>query len=243
MAAVIHKNEEVPEFNATNVIEKAQGFAEWLDSRRNLFVAQDLDLSNLNLFTIPECLCNLDSLSVVGLNLSNNLLQFLPDAISNRPRLLTKLDVSNNLLLALPDSIGDLPKLRYLDVRDNQLSSIPDIMGNTLNVLYIDANCLHVLRASTILDQMHHLSRIIVKQQTNKQVVYSPSELKTFLSLRGTINSRFICDAASFLYDFTRDMALPLALVGIAYVVSQVYKRFAPQEILINFGGFLCHRY
>ena len=58
-----------------------------------------LDLSNLNLYSLPNCIGQLSAL--------------------------TELDVYDNQLTALPDSIGKLSNLTKLFIGHNQLSSFP----------------------------------------------------------------------------------------------------------------------
>ena len=59
------------------------------------------------------------------LNLSNNQLTTLPEAIAQLSNL-SLLDLSNNQLTRLPEAIAQLSNLRLLDLRNNQLTTLPE---------------------------------------------------------------------------------------------------------------------
>ncbi|GLJ26929.1 hypothetical protein SUGI_0527090 [Cryptomeria japonica] len=83
-----------------------------------------LDLSGLMLHSLPETLQKLSS-SVVKLDLSNNNLETLPEAVASLVNL-ASLDLHSNQLTSLPDSIGRLVKLKVLNISGNMLAALPD---------------------------------------------------------------------------------------------------------------------
>lgn len=51
---------------------------------------------------------------------------------------LYKLDVSNNVLKYLPENIGNMTNLRYLYLANNQITKLPHSMGKLKNLKYLD---------------------------------------------------------------------------------------------------------
>lgn len=113
----------------------------WLDLTRNSLRSMPTDL-NFN--------------RMVGLGLSENLFDEIPDWVYNCRNLrklgffsnhikmisfkinnlvsLTKLDLSNNLLEHLPDEITQLKKLEWINLSNNRLKSLPRLFGNLTNL-------------------------------------------------------------------------------------------------------------
>jgi len=98
-----------------------------------------LDLSSLNLTSVPESISQLTSLRF--LNLADNQLTELPELIGQLKQL-TALYVSNNRLIQLPESIGQLHQLQHLDLMGNQLTELPESIGQLtkLETLYLCEN-------------------------------------------------------------------------------------------------------
>ena len=103
--------------------------------KRILTAELTLDLSNLNLTSIPECISKLSALR--DLNLYNNLLTYIPDSLANLSSL-TTLDLSNNQLTAIPALLGNLSELIFLNLSRNQLTAIPDSLGNLPALIYLE---------------------------------------------------------------------------------------------------------
>lgn len=97
---------------------------------------ENLDLSLMQLDDVPvkEIACLPKGTT---LDLSNNLLRFLPE---NFPTLthLIKLDLSKNQLAELPEYFGQLKNLRHLDLYSNQLSMLPVSFCQLKNLKWLD---------------------------------------------------------------------------------------------------------
>ena len=95
---------------------------------------RELNLSYLNLTSIPSSLGNLRNLR--ELNLSGNLAS-LPKEIGNLKNL-KELQLLNSKLTSLPKEIGNLKNLIVLGLSYNNLSNLPSWIGNLKNLLYLD---------------------------------------------------------------------------------------------------------
>jgi len=129
-----------------------------------------LDLSYLDLTTLPESLGQLTTLTALNLrsnglsvlpewlgqltnltalNLSNNRLSVLPEWLGQLTNLtnLTNLDLSDNRLSVLPEWLGQLTNLTTLNLSDNKLSVLPEWLGQLTNLTRLDlrSNGLSVL--------------------------------------------------------------------------------------------------
>jgi len=80
------------------------------------------------------------------LNLSDNLLPHVPEAVLNMVRL-TSLDLSHNLLQNIPPEIGKLVNLEKLNIANNALTFLPEEIGKLehLRELYAQCNMLYKL--------------------------------------------------------------------------------------------------
>ena len=108
------------------------------------FSTMYLDLSNLNLTSLPDGIGKLTSLRT--LILSNNQLTTLPTTLGRLINL-KRLDLSGNCLESVPETFGALTSLMALDLKYNQLSTLPNsfaYLGN-LQSLNLSRNDLSVL--------------------------------------------------------------------------------------------------
>lgn len=85
-----------------------------------------LDLSELNLDTLPESIVQLSWLQT--LSLEGNQLTTLPEFISQLSHL-RWLDMDNNQLRSLPESVTQLPQLQWLYLSGNKLTSLPKFLA------------------------------------------------------------------------------------------------------------------
>ncbi|MFX1534436.1 MAG: leucine-rich repeat domain-containing protein [Promethearchaeota archaeon] len=101
-----------------------------------------------------------DVVSLKKLNLAQNHLTSLPDAIGNLDTL-TELDLSNNQLQTLPKSFGNLMSLECLDLSNNQLQTLPESFGDLsrLETLNLNNNPLKSLPVS-----FSNLKRLLIKK-------------------------------------------------------------------------------
>ena len=103
-----------------------------------------LDLSEMELREVPECLGNLMWLEQLDLN--SNQLQSIPESLGSLTRL-GRLHLSRNSLKSIPESLGNLTQLTWLGLRDNQLESMPESLGSLtrLEWLYLGNNQLKII--------------------------------------------------------------------------------------------------
>jgi len=97
----------------------------------------ELDLSMMQYDEVPvKEIENLGG-KVTTINLSHNLLTYLP---STFPLLshLTKLDLSKNQLTELPDNFGQLRGLKWLDLYGNKLTRLPVSFSQLKNLKWLD---------------------------------------------------------------------------------------------------------
>ncbi|TXT57277.1 MAG: hypothetical protein BAJALOKI2v1_490002 [Promethearchaeota archaeon] len=75
----------------------------------------------------------------IGLNLSDFLVDFLPETIKDLSKL-EILIIKKNQLTKIPNSIGGLKTLRFLDISKNKLYHIPDIFNGMNHLSYVNLN-------------------------------------------------------------------------------------------------------
>jgi internalin A len=120
--------------------------------------AVELDLSNLELTTVPDAITQLTNLQ--KLDLSHNQLTSLSDEIAQLTNL-QKLYLSNNQLTSLPDEIAQLTNLQWLGLSNNRLRSLPKAITHLTNLREL----------SLFNNQLTSLPESIV-QLTNLQKLY-----------------------------------------------------------------------
>ena len=105
----------------------------------DLYNRKTLDLSYINLVSIPEQLGNLTNLQT--LYLDNNMLTSIPEQLSNLTNL-QRLSLPYNKLTSIPEQLGNLTNLQTLILDNNNLTSIPEQLSNLTNLqtLILDNN-------------------------------------------------------------------------------------------------------
>ena len=149
--------------------------------------SESLDLSNLNLRTLPDAIGNLGNLKKLILNgnrlstlpetmwdlddlqklsLENNELRAVPDVVCSLINL-QELNLSDNALTVLPHTVGQLNYLQKLVVSNNQLSALPEMMDSLINlrILAIDGNPLSTCFKRSDIGLPHLQSLIFTKEQ------------------------------------------------------------------------------
>jgi Leucine-rich repeat (LRR) protein len=119
---------------------------------------QKLDLSNLNLSSLPD-IFNEFSSRLKYLFLDNNKLTNLPNTISSL-LLLEELSLNNNMFTSIPD-IGNLSTLKQLHLNGNRLEISPGAFSNLSGLTELRINN-KILAFSNIID---YLSTLSEKQQ------------------------------------------------------------------------------
>jgi hypothetical protein len=133
-----------------------------------------LDLSFNLLETLPEAISKLTSLQ--ELYLSNNKLSSLPESIGSLSSLRV-IKANNNVLTTLP-SIGSLKNLEKLLLNNNVLTSLPEDIGycSRLRVLHAQNNALSQLPVSLALLKAQ-LSDMDVSQNDESMDIVLPSAI------------------------------------------------------------------
>jgi internalin A len=133
--------------------------------------SRKLDLSELELRTLPEAIGQLAKLQV--LDLSGNQLSALPEAVGLLSKLET-LRLSDNRMNALPEAIGLLTRLQVLNLSKSSLSALPEAIGqlSRLQVLNLSKNSL-----SALPEAIGQLSRLQVLDLSGNQLSTLPEAI------------------------------------------------------------------
>ncbi|MBW4658134.1 MAG: leucine-rich repeat domain-containing protein [Drouetiella hepatica Uher 2000/2452] len=163
--------------------------------------ATELDLSGLQLTTVPESLGNLVNLTTLYLYenqlatvpeflgnlvnlrmlfLYNNQLTTVPESLGNLVNL-TMLSLSNNQLTTVPESLGNLVNLIELYLFNNQLTTVPESLSNLVNLteLFLSKNQL-----TTVPESLGNLVNLTVLFLSNNQLTTVPESLGNLKNLR-----------------------------------------------------------
>jgi Leucine-rich repeat (LRR) protein len=108
--------------------QESKGMAkvQWRIEKARRKKATFLDLSELELSTLPEALGQLTNLQ--KLNLSGNQLTTLPESLGQLTNL-QLLYLFDNQLTTLPESLEQLTNLQWLFLNNNQLTALPESLG------------------------------------------------------------------------------------------------------------------
>ncbi len=137
-----------------------------------------LDLSNLNLTTLPEAIGNLTNLQY--LVLTNNQLTAIPEAIGKLTNL-QSLRLDNNQLTAIPEAIGNLTNLQYLVLTNNQLKAIPEAIGKLTNLQRLDLDNNQLTAIPEAIGKLTNLHKLLL---TNNQLKAIPETIGNFTNLQ-----------------------------------------------------------
>lgn len=129
---------------------------------------RSLDLSDCGLTNISENIGQLTHLE--ELNLANNKIQHVPDALSHLKNLKV-LRLNGNQLAAIPKSIQQLQKLEVLDLTQAELTALPDVITSIPNLkeLLLKKNPFKSLPKSLL-----KLPQKIVQIEIRNQALYDP---------------------------------------------------------------------
>jgi len=114
-----------------------------MSSKSNLklkdYLSEDgkLDLSILNLKTVPNINDILALRKVKSIDLSNNQIESLPDDFIKLEGIHT-LDLSKNHLTKLPENFGQLKSLKQLDLFNNRIKNLPLSFSELTKLEYLD---------------------------------------------------------------------------------------------------------
>ena len=160
--------------------EKAATIRSWMNNNPLLLCqVTSLDLSNLNLTTLPKEIGRLTSLQ--ALSLTNNQLSTLPKEIYQLGNL-QGLFLSDNMLSALPKEIGQLPSLQWLSLSNNRLTTLPKEIGQLTNLegLYLNKNQL-----ADLPKEIGQLTNLRGLSLSNNMLTTLPKEIGQLSNLQG----------------------------------------------------------
>ncbi len=138
-----------------------------------------LDLSRLELTTLPESISRLEHLQV--LIIRTNKLSSLPRSLGELKEL-RRLEAETNQLSTLPESIGNLANLEFVTFYDNQLSSLPETFGNLGNLLYLNLRDNQI--SSALPESFGNLVSLEVLEMRKNQLSGLPRSFGNLINLR-----------------------------------------------------------
>ncbi|KAG6797613.1 leucine-rich repeat-containing protein 59 isoform X1 [Apis mellifera caucasica] len=107
-----------------------------LKNVKNRLKDETLDLSLCDLKEVPvREIATIKKATI--LDLSNNLLTFLPNTFVDLKQII-KLDLSKNMLTEIPENFGELRQLKHLDLYANQISRLPLSLSELKNLRWLD---------------------------------------------------------------------------------------------------------
>ena len=136
-----------------------------------------LNLSELELTTVPESIGQLTNLRALYLN--GNQLISVPQELGQLANL-TMLSLSQNQLTSVPQELGQLINLTALSLSQNQLTSVPQELGQLANLtaLYLDRNQL-----TSVPQELGQLANLTVLYLSQNQLTSVPQELGQLANL------------------------------------------------------------
>jgi hypothetical protein len=149
----------------------------WIDEARDS-KTRDLDLSGLNLNTIPDSLVQLSDLQ--SLNLSNNQISTIPDSLVQLVKL-KGLQLQHNQIVTIPESLAQLTNLHVLGLWRNKISTIPDSMSHLANLRFLGLGGNQI---TTIPDSLAQLAELQELFLWDNQIAIIPEWLAELENLR-----------------------------------------------------------
>ena len=156
--------------------------------------ATRLDLSYLNLTTVPESLSQLASLQ--KLYLHNNQLTTIPEFLGKLSTL-QELKLENNKLTAIPEFLSQLSALQDLYFDNNRLSFIPQSLGQLANLRGIRFHHNQIIAIPESLGQLANLKTLSLGENQLTAIPESFSQLAN-LQILGLRNNQLTTIPKSF---------------------------------------------
>eukprot|EP01065_Artemidia_motanka_P009067 TRINITY_DN14624_c0_g1_i1.p1 TRINITY_DN14624_c0_g1~~TRINITY_DN14624_c0_g1_i1.p1 ORF type:complete len:1215 (+),score=237.77 TRINITY_DN14624_c0_g1_i1:61-3645(+) len=148
---------------------------------------QDVALYGIGLSQVPDWLPDTLARTTTSLDLSRNVLESVPAALSKLVSLKT-LDLSSNHLISLPEDLGSMPSLTMLIVSHNRLTALPRSLGSSPSCLE-EINCawnrlwtfpVHVLKIASLrhLDVAENQAVVELPNKMEFDTVTEPLSIK-----------------------------------------------------------------
>ncbi|NGX39484.1 MAG: E3 ubiquitin-protein ligase SlrP [Chlamydiae bacterium] len=169
----------LPRLENASFSEHEKALNEWFENYIDVFKDREfLNLKNLQLRSLPECISELTELK--SMLLEGNYLTKLPDWILDLKQLM-RLDVSRNNLTKLPKRIGELTHLTRFNASRNNLTKIPKSVKDlqALRQLSLDHN-----KLSSFPKGFENLPALSWLHMNDNAFTVFPEEIEKLQSLR-----------------------------------------------------------
>jgi internalin A len=133
--------------------------------------SKTLDLSSLELTSVPESIGQLTALQV--LNLYSNQLTSVPENLG-RLTVLQELRLDNNRLTSVPENLGRLTVLQELRLDNNRLTSVPESLGRLTALQTLN---LHKNQLTSVPESISRLTALRDLSLFDNQLVSVPDSL------------------------------------------------------------------
>lgn len=153
----------------------------------------DLNFSNNNLYTLPDCFdkcCNIE-----GLGLGMNKLLILPKSISNLQKL-REINLAKNEFTIFPKELLELRKLYNLTISYNNIEYIPAEIQKMDSLSVLDISNNQITELPKELFALRNLNQLDISNNPLKELSWRISKLKSlkYLTMKGLSNLRISND-------------------------------------------------
>jgi Leucine-rich repeat (LRR) protein len=139
--------------------------------------AETLDLSKLELTTVPESIAQLATLR--ELDISDNQLVAIPGSIMQLEAL-EDVSIQRNQIAFIPESIAELANLTNLSLNHNQIAAIPDSIRQLENLKSLSLNSNHITAVPECITQLANLKELSLR---DNQIALIPDFIGRLKSL------------------------------------------------------------
>eukprot|EP00756_Hemistasia_phaeocysticola_P036420 Hpha_TRINITY_DN16641_c2_g14::TRINITY_DN16641_c2_g14_i1::g.178430::m.178430 len=118
---------------------------------------KSVELFRAQLTEVPSSVTTTLAATTTALDISNNTITELPEALSSMVSL-TKLNVSSNQILTLPNAVSALPALEVLQAQHNQIAALPQTFTAPLREVNLAWNALPTFPEQLLLPTLRNLN-------------------------------------------------------------------------------------
>lgn len=168
------------------------------------------------------------------LNISNNLLTTLPDAVVHLTSL-TRLSVLGNRLESLPDRIGLLCSLKRIELSNNKLRYLPDSFAalTQMERLDLESNCIRLLP-----ENLHYMSRLVSINVNRNELIRIPRCLHRLRSLKSfSANNNILSYITSLVCKSKSIEELRLCRNRITILPERIGELVSLRELALDFNS------